>query len=181
MLFTGHGDAGYTNVIGGPALPKCDVRLEALGALDEAQAHLGLVRALLADTPWAEPIKRVQTDLQLLMAECAITTSPQKNGCSRYLTEDHLLRLEVDLASWDGSTGGFHEFRVPGSTLLDAHLHVARTAIRRAERRVVALQHDGGMDNPLVLTYLNRLSSWVYGLSMLLGISSGASAVAAQA
>ncbi len=167
MLFTGHGDAGYTSVIGGPSLLKCDTRLEALGALDEAQAHLGLVRAMLADSPWTESIKMVQGDLQLLMAECA--TAPHDNASGHYITDAHLHRLEQELDEWDSSTGGFRGLLIPGDSVLEAQLHLARTAIRRAERRVVALRQNDGIANPLILPYLNRLSSWVYGLAMMVG------------
>jgi cob(I)alamin adenosyltransferase len=168
MLFTGHGDAGYTSVIGGPSLLKCDARLEALGALDEAQAHLGLVRAMLVDSPWTESIKAVQSDLQLLMAECA--TSPAPHGVpGQYITGDHMARLERELAEWDSSTGGFTGLLIPGDSVLEAQLHLARTAIRRAERRVVALQQNDGIASPLILPYLNRLSSWVYGLALMVG------------
>jgi len=166
MLFTGHGDAGYTHVIGGPLLPKCDTRLEALGVLDEAQAQLGVARALLASTPWAADIQRIQNDLRLVMADIAIISSPQ-GGC-QYLTDEHLTVLESDLARWENHHGGFLGFSTPGNSLPEAHLHLARTIIRRAERTVVALFHGDGSVNPLVLRYLNRLSSWVYALTLLI-------------
>lgn len=171
MLFTGHGDAGYTSVIGGPSLPKCDTRLEALGALDEAQAHLGLVRAMVTGSPWAESIRMVQSDLQLLMAECATAPAPHGGIPTQYITQEHVNRLEDELTTWDGSTGGFRGLLIPGDSILEAQLHLARTAIRRAERRVVALRQDDGIANAIILPYLNRLSSWVYGLAMMVGAS----------
>jgi len=165
MLYTGHGDAGYTRVIGGPALPKCDTRLEALGALDEAQAHLGLARALLAGTPWVTPIGRVQATLRLVMADIATVTGDA--GTVPYLSTDHLRALEDDLTAWDRRTGGFSGFMVPGDSVPGAHLHLARTVIRRAERTIVALSQSGGGVHQLTLSYLNRLSSWVYALCLL--------------
>ena len=167
MLFTGHGDEGYTSVIGGSSLLKCDARLEALGALDEAQAHLGLVRAMVAGCGWAESIKMVQSDLQLLMAECA--TPSGSFSCERYVTSAHVTRLEQELTEWDERTGGFGGLLIPGDSVLEAQLHLARTAIRRAERRVVALQQSECAANPNILPYLNRLSSWVYGLTIMAG------------
>jgi cob(I)alamin adenosyltransferase len=163
MLYTGRGDGGYTRVIGGPALLKCDPRLEALGALDEAQAHLGLARALLGSTPWSAAIHRVQSDLRLLMAEIATVS---RDAPGRYLTAESLQALERDLADWDARTGGWHGFTSPGETVPGAHLHLARTVIRRAERQMVAFCRDGGVANPLTLSYLNRLSSWVYALAL---------------
>jgi cob(I)alamin adenosyltransferase len=168
MLFTGHGDLGYTDVIGGPSLLKCDARLEAVGALDEAQAHLGLVRAMLAETAWAEPIRLVQADLALLMAECATTPT---GDSTRYISEAHVTRLECELLSWEADAPSPGGFVTPGDSVLDAQLHLARTAIRRAERRAVALHQSGGIENPVLLTYLNRLSSWVFGLAIVVGAS----------
>jgi cob(I)alamin adenosyltransferase len=175
MLFTGHGDEGYTNIIGGPALLKCDVRLEAVGALDEAQSYLGLARALLVGTAWAEPIKRVQDDMRLLMAECATVTS--KDSAAHYISADHVRRLEDDLCIWDALIGGFRGFTTPGETVPGAHLHLARTVVRRAERQVVILHRKGQMSNSLTLTYLNRLSSWVYALALMVEASADVSSL----
>lgn len=165
MLFTGNGDAGYTEVIGGASLPKNDLRLEALGALDEAQAHLGLARALLAGTPWADAIERVQANMRVLMSECA--TIPREGCTGLFLTHDHLRQLENDLELWEMVIGGFNAFVTPGDTMLDAHLHLARAIVRRAERQVVAIQRIDGISSPLVMTYLNRLSSWIYALAIV--------------
>ena len=163
MLYTGHGDAGYTRVIGGSLLLKCDARVEALGALDEAQAHLGLARALLADAPWIAALQRAQADLRLAMAD--IATVGGKDAA--YLTEARVQALEDDLRAWEPCAGGFRGFATPGDTVPGAHLHLARTVIRRAERAIVALAQSEGGVHPLTLTYLNRLSSWVYALCLL--------------
>ena len=160
MFFTGRGDLGITSVIGGPALPKCNVRLEALGALDEAQSYLGLARSLLLHTSFAEPILRVQHDLTLLMTECAMASRGDP-----LITDKHTARLEKDMALWKESAGGFRGFTVSGDTIAGAHIHFARTVIRRAERRVVALLQSGGQVSPEMLAYLNRLSSWAYMLA----------------
>jgi len=170
MLYTGRGDAGYTRVIGGPTLLKCDTRLEALGALDEAQAHLGLARALLAGTPWATPIGRVQAALQIVMADIATVD----DHAQPYLTTDHLQALEDDLIAWERLTGGFAGFTVPGESVPGAHLHLARTVIRRAERTIVALSQSGRRVHQLTLSYLNRLSSWAYALCLLVELPEAA-------
>lgn len=169
MLYTGHGDAGYTTIIGGNALRKDDVRLETLGAIDEAQAHLGLARALLLDTVWASSLYRIQSELRLVMAEIATPTHGTTGNL--YVVSDHLGQLEADLQAWEALTGGFCGFAVPGSSLHNAYLHLARTVIRRAERHAVALHADGRLVNPLVLTYLNRLSSWAYALALAIDFS----------
>ena len=160
MFFSGRGDAGFTNVIGGPSLLKCDARLEALGALDEAQSYLGLARSLLSLTSFAEPILRVQQELSLLMTECATASRGDP-----LITDEHTHQLEKDIALWEESAGGFRGLSVSGDTVAGAHIHLARTVVRRAERRVVALLHAGGHVNPSMLAYLNRLSSWAYMLA----------------
>jgi len=172
MLYTGHGDAGYTHVIGGPTLLKCDARVEALGALDEAQAHLGLARALLTGTPWVVPIGRVQATLRLVMAD--IATVADGDHAAPYLSTDHLQALEDDLTVWDVRTGGFGGLVAPGDSVPGAHLHLARTVIRRAERKIVALSQSGHRVHQLTLSYLNRLSSWVYALCLLVDLPEAA-------
>ncbi|MHB1000337.1 MAG: cob(I)yrinic acid a,c-diamide adenosyltransferase [Armatimonadota bacterium] len=172
MLFTGNGDTGYTNIIGGRSLLKSDLRIEAVGALDETQAHLGLARALLVNTTWTNAIIRVQADLRLLMAECA--TIPTEGLTGIYLTSDHVKLLEKDLAEWEAKIGKTQGgFVIPGDSMLDAHLHLARTVVRRAERQVVALQQEDGVPNGIVLTYLNRLSSWIFALIMVTKTTKG--------
>lgn len=165
MLFTGNGDTGCTKIIGGISLPKDDPRLEIIGAIDEAQAHLGLARALLNGTPWADPIKRVQTDLCLLMAECAAI--PTEGFIGLFITQTHINQLEDDLTSWEALTSGSNGFVTPGDTVMDAHLHLARTIVRRVERQVIALQHTDGITNRITMAYLNRLSSWIYTLAII--------------
>ncbi|MHB1457441.1 MAG: cob(I)yrinic acid a,c-diamide adenosyltransferase [Armatimonadota bacterium] len=165
MLFTGNGDTGYTKIIGGISLPKDDQRIEIIGALDETQAHLGLARALLNSTKWADPIKRVQAELYLLMTECAAI--PREGSIGLFITQNHIKQLEDDLTSWETMIDGANGFVTPGDTVLDAHLHLARTIIRRVERQVIALQHEDGIVNRITTTYLNRLSSWIYTLAII--------------
>ena len=163
MYYTGHGDLGFTTVIGGVPLAKCDPRLETLGALDEVHAHLGLARALLMGASWAPAIFRVQQAVHCLMADLA-TVAP--SGASPlYFDEDALRQIEADLARWETGTGA-SGFVTPGNTIPGAHLHIARTIIRRAERQLVALRESGVPIDPLMLTFLNRLSSWMFALAL---------------
>lgn len=165
MLYTGKGDNGFTKVIGGQPLPKNDLRVQILGALDEAQAHLGFARALLHNTTWADTIERTQNDMRLLMSEIAVIP---KEGCTElFLKQEHIERLETDLDMWDKVVNDHKAFQTPGETELDAHLHLARTIVRRAERDAITLQNMGGISNQLIIAYLNRLSSWIYALTIL--------------
>ena len=105
----------------------------------------------------------MQADLRLLMADIASVSHHD----AQYLTHEHLNSLEGDLRAWECRTGGFAGFITPGDTVPGAHLHIARTVIRRAERQIVALFQDEQAIAALTLTYLNRLSSWVYALTLL--------------
>ena len=163
MYYTGHGDQGFTTVIDGVSLPKCDSRLETLGALDEVHAHLGLVRALLPGSPLATALLRTQHLLSRMMAEVATVTE----GVT-YLTDADLRQLEADLAAWEHQSGGWTHFVTPGDSIPGAHLHIARTVVRRAERHAVALHLSGAALNPLLLSLCNRLSSWLFGSAHLI-------------
>ncbi|HEX2948086.1 MAG TPA: cob(I)yrinic acid a,c-diamide adenosyltransferase [Armatimonadota bacterium] len=165
MLYTGHGDAGYTTVVGGPPLSKCHIRLEAIGALDEAQAQLGIVRAFLNGSPLSTQVRRVQFELSLLMADLATVT--KSRSLPQHITSNHLMHLEEDITAWETATGGFAGFTTPGDSLVEAYLHLARTVIRRAERQIVALASEDTTIDALILTYTNRLSSWVFALTLL--------------
>jgi cob(I)alamin adenosyltransferase len=163
MLYTGHGDAGTTTLIGSARLPKCDPRLELLGALDEAQSHLGLVRAYLAHLPSAHTLLRIQQALSTLMTELAM---PGAGEGIHLLPDTALTELERDLAAWDAAGPAMTGFTIPGATIAGAHLHIARTVIRRAERYLVALHLTGEGFPCHALPYLNRLSSWVFALAL---------------
>ena len=165
MLYTGNGDAGYTGIIGKNKIPKNDLRIAILGSLDESQAHLGLARALLKGTQWADAIERVQNDMRLLMAE--IATIP-KEGCTELFITDHEIKtLEADLAVWNKAIGENCRFLTPGDNMADAHLNLARAIIRKAERDTISLQRNDGVRNNIVIAYLNRLSSWIYALTLM--------------
>jgi len=172
MYYTGHGDLGFTTVIGGVALPKCDPRLETLGALDEVHAHLGLVRALLPCAASAAAILHTQHLLYRIMSEIATVMNEASSAC--YVTEADVRQLEDDLAAWEQQTGGWTHLTTPGDSIAGAHLHIARTIARRAERHAVALKLTGAFVAPLTLILLNRLSSWLFGFAQLVETASTA-------
>jgi cob(I)alamin adenosyltransferase len=175
---TGRGDDGTTGLLfGGERVAKDDLRTEAYGAVDEAVAALGLARAELAamgrdasPTPGlarlGEMVLRVQRELFVVGAELA--TNPEARARAR----DDVTR--VSAAMVDGVDAMLREteaqvtlpqeFVVPGETRLSAALELARTVLRRAERRAVTLAiHDEGLAGSRLLPYLNRLADllWV--------------------
>jgi cob(I)alamin adenosyltransferase len=164
-FYTRTGDDGSTGQLGEGRLPKNHPRIEALGSLDEASAALGLSRAL-CESPQTKPIlMEIQRDLYTLMAE--ISATPETVG--RFKTLDlprvHWLESQVDRIS--ALVPSPSEFILPGDSLSGAALDLTRTIIRRAERRVVKLLDSGEIRNPIILQYLNRLSSLCFALELL--------------
>lgn len=163
-FYTGRGDDGYTGLLGPERVPKYDLRPEAYGTVDEAQAAIGLARASGCTAQADGILLAIQRDLYTLMAELAATgdDSPFAGG----VTSRHLDQLEGWLGQFEALVKMSKEFVVPGDSQVGAALHLARTVVRRAERRAVRLMHGGLLVNHLVVRYLNRLSSLLYVLAL---------------
>ena len=162
MSFTGTGDEGYTGLIGGERTAKDAPRIEALGALDEATSAIGVARAFCTREDSKPMLLRAQRALYLLMAEIA---APDPQELSARISVAHVQALEADIAALDGGAATRHAFIIPGDTPGGAMLDFARTVVRRAERRVVHLAHQGVLQNEQLVPYLNRLSSLLYLLA----------------
>ncbi len=159
------GDDGTTGLLGEGRLPKHHPRIETLGALDEASAALGLGRALCRAAGSAAILADAQRDLYSLMAEVA--AAPENS--SRFQTLDGA-RLEWIDSTLDGLNAREPlpaGFILPGDSQAGAALDLARTIVRRAERRVAELLERGEIGNRLLLQYLNRLSSLCFALELL--------------
>lgn len=163
-FFTRSGDEGYTGLLGEGRVAKDDAVLEALGTLDEANASLGLARALSQAEGTAGLIVKIQRDLYAIMAEIAAV--PQNADRFRTIEIKQVLWLEDNFETFLQKAPAPRDFIVPGDTLAGAALDVARTVIRRAERRITQLQHRGWVRNPDLLRYLNRLSSLIFVLEL---------------
>ena len=172
MFYTGRGDDGYTDLLGGPRVAKYDLRPEALGALDEASAALGLARAHAQREETRHALVHVQRDLYLLMADIATITG--KHADNPRLTAAQVAALEQIIADLDPLVSIPKEFVAPGDSLSGAALDVARTVVRRAERVLARLAHEGTLPGPHGMVYLNRLSSLLFGLARFEDAASGA-------
>lgn len=164
-ISTRTGDKGTTGVGGGGRVDKDDARIEALGDLDEANSVIGLVRCkLTADHDWEEPLQCIQTELMNVMGHVATpSTSPRQPSVplpveATEMVEEWMQRIEETLPT----TTEF--FILPGGTEVSALCHVARTTIRRAERRLVTLNKQDPVA-PSVLQFVNRLSDLFFKLS----------------
>jgi cob(I)alamin adenosyltransferase len=158
------GDDGYTGLLGKTRVPKWHPRPEAYGTLDEATSALGLARALTPFDDVRASVLELQRDLYLLMAELA--TGPDEYDRSPFrVTSDHVARLEARSADLQKLVEIGRQFVIPGETAGGSAIDLARTIVRRGERLVARLLHDGEIGNRELLRYLNRLSDVLFILA----------------
>jgi cob(I)alamin adenosyltransferase len=175
---TGRGDDGTTGLLfGGERVFKDDPRTEACGAIDEAVAALGLARAELGMKAQYGTMPRVLDRLpelilrfqrELFVVAAQLATAPgaadrQRAGESRVSTE-MVAGLDGLLAETEAAIELPREFVVPGETRLSAALELARTIVRRAERRAVSIRRSDPLPDDQLVPYLNRLADllWVF-------------------
>jgi cob(I)alamin adenosyltransferase len=170
-FYTGRGDAGYTDLLGG-RVPKYHARPEAYGTLDEATSQLGYARAIALQERTRQILIAVQRDLYLMMAELAFAADMQQSRF--HITEEHLRRIEQETDQLAEEVELPPEFILPGDSPSGAVIDIGRTVVRRAERLVVRLQHEGDFQNEYVLSYLNRLSSLLFILARFEDRAAGA-------
>lgn len=157
------GDDGTTGLLGEGRVKKYHPRPEAFGAVDEAQAALGVARAAMQDREAADVILQAQRDLYHLMAEMAATREAAPNF--RKIDPGRVHWLEAQTDAYGERLTLPPEFSVSGDTAAGAALDLARTVVRRAERRAVKLFDEGMIDNRELIRYLNRLSALLFVLS----------------
>ncbi len=163
-IYTRTGDDGATGLLGEGRLPKYHPRMETLGVLDEASAALGLARALCKIPRTEELLKEVQRDLYAIMAEVAAAPESVRQFQILDLQRVQWLESQADGITALAPLPG--EFILPGDSLPGAALSLARTVVRRAERRAAELFDTGEIKNRVLLQYLNRLSSLCFALEI---------------
>jgi cob(I)alamin adenosyltransferase len=163
LELTGQGDDGTTGLLGGGRMPKDDVRIEAYGTVDEASSALGLAKALTKDARVNAICEELQRGLYALGAE--LSTSPDAARPFATMTADGVVRLEQLVGELEAEVVMPEGFVLPGATPASGALDLARTITRRAERRCVTLERVGGISNPEVRRWLNRLSLLLFVLA----------------
>lgn len=168
-IYTRKGDDGTTSLWYGGRVAKTNARTEAYGALDEAASALGVARSLCGpdEAELAADILRLQDDLFIAGAELA--TAPEaaerlEDGVSR-VTDEMATELEPLIDRYMSRVELPPKFVIPGGAPLSAQLDLARAVLRRAERRVVALNDAGELASEAVLHFLNRASDAVYSMA----------------
>ncbi len=167
--YTGTGDKGETSLYDGTRLWKDDRRVEAYGAVDELNSQIGVVCALVKKGRIHDILRTVQRELFTLGGDLAATGT---NAKVPRMGRNHVTELERTVDDVHGQLEPLHRFVLPAGGVIAAELHVARSVCRRAERRVVALSHEGPV-NSEVVTYLNRLSSLLFDLARLANKNDG--------
>jgi cob(I)alamin adenosyltransferase len=164
-IYTRKGDTGTTGLLfGGARVSKADLRTDAYGTTDEAVSALGLARAALDEGELSELIVRLQRELFVVGAELATHVEKRQKLTDRVtrVTAEMTTALEHEIDALEAEHPMPVEFVVPGESLAGAAIDLARTSVRRAERRAVALTNEGGLPDSLVVPYLNRLADLLF-------------------
>jgi cob(I)alamin adenosyltransferase len=158
-IYTRAGDGGETSLGDGSRVPKLDCRIGAFGTVDELNSALGVVLAE-PELPerLREPLELVQNDLFDVGADLCV---PFGVTDRLRVEQSHVDRLEAFCDEFNAELPMLKSFVLPGGTEAAARLHVARTICRRSEREALAADGEHGI-NPLVLSYLNRLSDFLF-------------------
>lgn len=160
-LYTRTGDGILTSIIGGERIPKCSLRLEAYGTIDELSAFIG---NLVADDSVIDEqrIDLLKVQNMLFNIGGYLATPPEiRHTEIAGLSEQDITEMEGWIDVMDSQLPKLHDFIIPGGCEASAKANMARTVCRRAERRVVELASEEDI-NPLVLAYINRLSDYLF-------------------
>ena len=157
-IYTRTGDAGETGLFGGERISKDSLRVHAYGTADECNAAVGLARAAGPDEALDDLLAKVQNQLFVVGADLA---TPGENANVARIGEAEVAFLELAIDHLESGLEPLRQFILPGGTPVAAHLHLARTICRRTERWTVSLAQAEPV-SPAVLTYLNRLSDFLF-------------------
>lgn len=163
-IYTKTGDSGSTGLFGGERVDKDDARVDGYGTVDETNAAIGVARAAGLTVEIDAVLAAVQSDLFTLGAELACVPGHEARLKLALLGGPDIERLEHAIDAAEEGLAPLTSFVLPGGTPGAAALHAARTACRRAERRVVALRRSSPVRDE-VIVYLNRLSDLLFVLA----------------
>lgn len=164
-LYTKKGDQGKTSLFGGDRVDKDDVRVECLGAVDEANATIGYLRAKLSPQhEWQAGLQKIQKDLMDMMSHIARPSDTKKENTNP-IPEDGSRFCENWIDDLENNMKSPSEyFLLPGGNEISALCHMVRTQMRRGERRLISLMKTDDV-NPVIPSYINRLSDLFFTLS----------------
>jgi cob(I)alamin adenosyltransferase len=164
-IYTKTGDDGTTGLVAGPRRLKHDLRVESYGTVDETNSAIGVARLHTADMPDLDAmLMRIQNDLFDLGADLSTPETDEPPAYEPLRIVDHQVeRLEHDIDALNADLEPLKSFVLPAGRPASAHLHLARTIARRAERLMVELSRsEGERVSPAALKYVNRLSDFLF-------------------
>lgn len=163
-IYTRQGDDGLTGLSGGQRVPKESLRVSAYGTVDELNSALGVALAGGLCTRLAELLPGIQNELFHLGSDLSFLEEDKAKYRIPQIEARHVTRLEALIDEMTAIVGPLQNFILPGGSIGSAHLHVARTICRRAEREVIALGRVESI-GPYVVPYLNRLSDALFTMA----------------
>ncbi len=164
-IYTRTGDDGTSGLVDGSRRAKHDARFEAIGAIDEANSALGLAAVALVDGPHAATLYRIQNDMFDLGADLATPGDDFVPGeMTLRIIPAQAVWLETEIDALNANLPALTSFILPGGSEAAARVHIARAAVRRAERAMTALGEAEPV-NPAALAYANRLSDYLFVLT----------------
>lgn len=166
-IYTRKGDSGQTSLLFGGNTSKSGIRCEAYGSTDEAISAMGLARALAKEPLVKEILYRIQSEMFIVGSELATIPSQIEKFKSKYptITSDMVSQVEKDIDTLNQRIKLPQSFIIPGASSSSAALDVARTTLRRAERRIVSINESESLDNQEILRYVNRVSDLLFILA----------------
>ena len=169
-IYTRRGDDGETDLRSGERVSKSSRRIEAYGTVDEANGRVGSAAVHVEDEDVLDALETVQNGLFKTQADLANTDKDEEDP---RVTNADVESVEALIDAFDDELEPLTNFILPGGSHAGAALHEARSVVRRAERRVVALAEESGTDENEVLNYLNRVSDLLFVLARVVNSRAG--------
>jgi cob(I)alamin adenosyltransferase len=166
-IYTKTGDAGETSLIGGTRVPKHHLRIETYGTVDELNSWIGLLRDQDIDDHSITCLLEIQDRLFTIGSQLAADPETSRMKLPE-LADADVIRLESEIDQMEASVPALKSFILPGGHPIVSYCHIARCVCRRSERLVVQLMEHSPVDERII-SYLNRLSDYLFVLSRYLG------------
>ena len=159
-IYTKTGDKGQTSLYDGTRVDKDSIRVESYGTIDELNSYIGLCMHYINEDE-KKVLFNIQRDSFYIGSELASKNTEKLN---KVVTDNDIKNLENIIDKYMGEAKGIDSFIIPGTSLASAHLHIARTICRRAERIIISLSKIEEV-NPMLIKYINRLSDALYAIA----------------
>ncbi|MGL4520104.1 MAG: cob(I)yrinic acid a,c-diamide adenosyltransferase [Phocaeicola sp.] len=171
-IYTKTGDKGTTSLVGGARVLKTHIRLEGYGTIDELNSHLGLLLTYLTEEEDRASIRYIQHKLFTVGAYLATDTEQTELRLEAQVDPNDITKMEQNIDLITAALPQLNSFILPGGGRGAATCHICRTVCRRAERAILAIKKEYEVD-PLVTTYVNRLSDYLFVLAKKLNSLEG--------